>query len=248
VIGGSRKNRCGSRPGLSLWRLAAVSRAHLVAAILGFRLRTSGTPLIHCSFLIMPSMQSTARMDVDQEVVAHDSDFLLSGFRSAANAMSRVTVHEDGALCRLELAGRLGGPWVAEAEHVWRSSLCTNKRIEVDVRQVRHRRNWAQAFIGHASGGSTLDRRGRRHDRSNRRNHRQAALAPSLFFRSIELFVNARGFKARILVVGTREENYHGFPARGDATRSSWPILSTFLPRVRSPKTHDGAGNAVTVS
>jgi hypothetical protein len=50
--------------------------------------------------------------------------------------MLRVTVHEVGALYRLELAGKLGGPWVAEAEHIWRSSSCTNKRIEVDLRQV----------------------------------------------------------------------------------------------------------------
>jgi len=50
--------------------------------------------------------------------------------------MFRVSVHEDGALCRLELAGKLAGPWVAETEHVWRSSSCTNKRVEVDVRQV----------------------------------------------------------------------------------------------------------------
>ena len=50
--------------------------------------------------------------------------------------MLRVSVHEDGALCRLELAGKLAGPWVAETEHVWRASSYANKRIEVDVRQV----------------------------------------------------------------------------------------------------------------
>jgi ABC-type transporter Mla MlaB component len=50
--------------------------------------------------------------------------------------MLRVSVHEDAALCRLELAGKLAGPWVAETEHVWRSSSCANKQIEVDVRQV----------------------------------------------------------------------------------------------------------------
>src|SRR5437879_2905861 len=32
----------GGRPGLSLWSLAAVSRAHLVAAILGVRLQNVG--------------------------------------------------------------------------------------------------------------------------------------------------------------------------------------------------------------
>jgi hypothetical protein len=52
------------------------------------------------------------------------------------NAMLRVTVHEYGTLCRLELAGRLGGPWVAETEHAWRSSSCPDKQIEIDMRQV----------------------------------------------------------------------------------------------------------------
>ena len=50
--------------------------------------------------------------------------------------MLRVTVHEDGKLCRLELAGKLGGPWVAETEHAWRSSSCSDKQIEIDIRQV----------------------------------------------------------------------------------------------------------------
>jgi hypothetical protein len=50
--------------------------------------------------------------------------------------MLRVTVHEDGTLCRLERAGRLGGPWVAETEHAWRSSFCRDKQVEVDMRQV----------------------------------------------------------------------------------------------------------------
>jgi ABC-type transporter Mla MlaB component len=50
--------------------------------------------------------------------------------------MLRVTVHEDGTQCRLELAGKLGGPWVAETEHVWRSWSCADKEIEVDMRQV----------------------------------------------------------------------------------------------------------------
>ena len=50
--------------------------------------------------------------------------------------MLRVTVHEDGALCRLELAGRLGGPWVAQTEQAWRSSSWPDKQIEVDMRQV----------------------------------------------------------------------------------------------------------------
>jgi hypothetical protein len=50
--------------------------------------------------------------------------------------MLRVPVHEEPALCRLELSGRLEGPWVAETERVWRSSLCLTKEMEVDLRQL----------------------------------------------------------------------------------------------------------------
>ena len=50
--------------------------------------------------------------------------------------MLRVIVHKDGTLCRLELAGRLAGPWVAETEQAWRSSSCSGKQIEIDVREV----------------------------------------------------------------------------------------------------------------
>jgi len=50
--------------------------------------------------------------------------------------MLRITVHEDGDQCRLELAGKLGGPWVAETEYVWLSAPCSGKEIEVDMRQV----------------------------------------------------------------------------------------------------------------
>ena len=50
--------------------------------------------------------------------------------------MLRVTVHQDGTVCRLELAGRLVGPWVAETEDAWRSSSCLDEEIEVDIRQV----------------------------------------------------------------------------------------------------------------
>jgi hypothetical protein len=50
--------------------------------------------------------------------------------------MLRITVHEDGGQCRLELEGRLGGPWVTETENVWRSAPCSGKEIEIDMRQV----------------------------------------------------------------------------------------------------------------
>ena len=51
--------------------------------------------------------------------------------------MLRITVDKDGSLCRLELAGRLGGPWVSETEKVWRSVLCSaSKQIEIDMKEV----------------------------------------------------------------------------------------------------------------
>jgi hypothetical protein len=50
--------------------------------------------------------------------------------------MLRVTVHKDATRCRLELAGRLDGPWVAETEKAWGSELCSGKPIQVDIREV----------------------------------------------------------------------------------------------------------------
>jgi len=50
--------------------------------------------------------------------------------------MLRITVHQDGSQCRLELAGRLCGPWVGETERVWRSAPCSGKKIEVDMTEV----------------------------------------------------------------------------------------------------------------
>ena len=50
--------------------------------------------------------------------------------------MLRITIHEDSKVSTLELAGRLEGPWVAETENAWRGSLCPNRRIEVDLRQL----------------------------------------------------------------------------------------------------------------
>jgi hypothetical protein len=50
--------------------------------------------------------------------------------------MLRITVHEDSTVWRLEMAGRLGGPWVAETEHAWHSAPCSGKPIEIDMREV----------------------------------------------------------------------------------------------------------------
>ena len=50
--------------------------------------------------------------------------------------MLRVTVHEEATICRLELAGRLAGPWVPETEDAWRSALHSGRQIELDMRQL----------------------------------------------------------------------------------------------------------------
>ena len=61
------------------------------------------------------------------------------GTRSAIHIgddMLRITIHEDGKVCRLELAGRLEGPWVFETENAWRASLRPDRKIEIDLRQL----------------------------------------------------------------------------------------------------------------
>jgi hypothetical protein len=50
--------------------------------------------------------------------------------------MLRITLHNDDTKSRLELAGKLAGPWVAETENVWRSVSCSGKEIELDMREV----------------------------------------------------------------------------------------------------------------
>lgn len=45
-------------------------------------------------------------------------------------------VHQDDSQCRLELAGRLCGPWVGETERAWHSAPCSGKEIEVDMTEV----------------------------------------------------------------------------------------------------------------
>ena len=50
--------------------------------------------------------------------------------------MLRITIHEGSQVCRLELAGKLEGLWVAETEKVWRASLRLDQKIEIDLRQL----------------------------------------------------------------------------------------------------------------
>ena len=50
--------------------------------------------------------------------------------------MLRITIHEDGKVSRLELAGKLEGPWVSETEKAWRASLQPDQKLEIDLRQL----------------------------------------------------------------------------------------------------------------
>ena len=50
--------------------------------------------------------------------------------------MLRINLHQDGIQSRLELAGKLCGPWVGETAKVWHPALCSGKEIEVDMREV----------------------------------------------------------------------------------------------------------------
>ena len=50
--------------------------------------------------------------------------------------MLRITVREDGKTERIEAAGKIGGPWVAELENAWRSVDAPGKEIEIDLKQV----------------------------------------------------------------------------------------------------------------
>jgi hypothetical protein len=50
--------------------------------------------------------------------------------------MLRITLHQDGNQCRLQLPGKLYGPRVGETETVWRSAAGSVERIKVDMREV----------------------------------------------------------------------------------------------------------------
>ena len=50
--------------------------------------------------------------------------------------MLRITIYEDSKVSRLELAGRLEGPWVSETEHAWHASLRPRQKIQIDLRQL----------------------------------------------------------------------------------------------------------------
>jgi hypothetical protein len=99
------------------------------------------------------------------------------------DAMLRITVHEDGGVCRVELIGRLEGPWVVETELAWRSALRSGREIELDIREliavdgagrellsVMHQSGarfvvrgiWTTALMEEIAGGRPLDGADRR--------------------------------------------------------------------------------------
>ena len=72
--------------------------------------------------------------------------------------MLRITVHEDGTVCRLELAGKLEGPWVAETENAWRASLRPDQKMEIDLRQLTSVDNAGRDLLAafHRSGACLI--------------------------------------------------------------------------------------------
>jgi hypothetical protein len=72
--------------------------------------------------------------------------------------MLRITIHEDGKVCRLELAGKLEGPWVAETEMAWRASLRPDLKIEIDLRQLTSVDNAGRDLLAafHRSGACLI--------------------------------------------------------------------------------------------
>jgi len=72
--------------------------------------------------------------------------------------MLRITIHEDGKVCRLELAGKLEGPWVAETEKAWCASLRPDQKIEIDLRQLTSVDNAGRDLLAafHRSGACLI--------------------------------------------------------------------------------------------
>jgi ABC-type transporter Mla MlaB component len=72
--------------------------------------------------------------------------------------MLRITIHEDSKVCRLELAGKLEGPWVAETEMAWRASLRPDQKIEIDLRQLTSVDNAGRDLLAafHRSGACLI--------------------------------------------------------------------------------------------
>src|ERR1700740_775801 len=50
--------------------------------------------------------------------------------------MLRITIREHGHVCRLEIPGRLEGPWVLESEYAWRCSLRSGRQVELDMQDL----------------------------------------------------------------------------------------------------------------
>src|SRR5579862_1227436 len=72
--------------------------------------------------------------------------------------MLRITIHEDSRVCRLELAGKLEGPWVAETELAWRASVRPDQTMEIDLRQLTSVDNAGRDLLAafHRSGACLI--------------------------------------------------------------------------------------------
>jgi hypothetical protein len=52
--------------------------------------------------------------------------------------MLRITVREEEKKGRIQAAGKIAGPWVAELENAWRGVQAPGKEIEIDLKDVTY--------------------------------------------------------------------------------------------------------------
>src|SRR5215472_15554563 len=50
--------------------------------------------------------------------------------------MLRITVRDQEKKGRIQAAGKIAGPWVAELENAWRSVQAPGREIEIDLKDV----------------------------------------------------------------------------------------------------------------
>ena len=85
--------------------------------------------------LLAPCARSN-QLTLDAEDVYRLRHFGTPRAIQIADGMLRISIHEEGKVWRLELAGKLEGPWVAETEKAWSASLLPDQKIEIDLREL----------------------------------------------------------------------------------------------------------------
>lgn len=73
--------------------------------------------------------------------------------------MLRITLHDDPGSLRLQLEGKLAGPWVREAEHCWQKALAEHKAVQrLDLTGVTMIDSAGKTFLAaaHARGAELV--------------------------------------------------------------------------------------------